>query len=138
MESDKRDDLDRLIDSVLRNEPERDVPFAFHRGVEERVQIASLLNRERKHFRRCWAFAGTLVGCGATVAAVGWFGAGFPDLVGRAVPGALGSYDHFVFVLANRWPSMALASLALLSAAGSAHYAFARGLSKKGSSLGRA
>lgn len=138
MESDKRDDLDKLIDSALRDEPEHDVPFAFHRGVEERVQIASLLNRERKRFRRCWTVAGTVVSCMATAAAMAWFGAGIPDLVGRAVPGALGSYDHFVFVLANRWPSMALASVALLSALGAAYYALARGLSHKPSGVGRA
>ncbi len=131
MESEKRDELDSLIDSVLRDEPERNVPFAFHRGVEERLHIASLLDRERKRFRTCWAFAGTVAGILAAGTAMAWFGAGIPDLVGRAVPGALGSYDQFVFVLANHWLSMALASIGLLAGLAAAYYALARGLSHR-------
>ncbi len=138
MESDTRDELDGLIDSVLRDEPERDVPFAFHRGVEERLQIASLLDRERSRFRRCWAFAGTVAGVLAAGTAVTWFGIGIPDLVGRAVPGALGSYDQFMIVLANRWPSMALGSIVLLMGLGAAYYALARGLSYRRSGGDRA
>lgn len=138
METDKKDALDRLIDSVLRDEPERNVPFAFHRGVQERLQIAALLDRERKHFHTCWAFAGSVAAILATGAAMVWFGVGIPDLVGRAVPGALGSYDQFVLVLANRWPSIALVSLVPLAALGAASYAFARGLSHRRSSVGRA
>jgi len=137
MQPDKKDELDLLIDSALRDEPERDVPFAFQRGVEDRVQIASLLNRERKHFRGCWALAGTVAGCLSTAATMTWFGAGVPDLVGRAVPGALGSYDHFVFVLSTQWPTMALASTALLSVLGAAYYTLARSLSQTRSGVGR-
>ena len=138
MEPDEKDEIDLLIDSALRDEPERDVPFAFHRSVENRVQIASLLNRERKHFRRCWTLAGTVAGCLSTAAAMTWFGAGVPDLVGRAVPGALGSYDHFMFMLAAHWPTMALASTALLSVLGAAYYTLARSLSRTRSGVGRA
>ena len=138
METNEKDDLDSLIDSALRDEPERNVPFAFHRGVQERVQIAALLDRERKHFRTCWAFAGSVAGMLTAGAAMVWFGAGIPDLVGRAVPGALGSYDQFVLVLADRWPTMALVSVILLAGLTAAYYAFARGLSHRRSSVGRA
>ncbi len=126
MEPENPSDLDRLIDNTLRNEPERDVPFGFHRGVEERLKIAALLDRELKRFRTCWAFAGILA-VALTCATVSvWLGADLPGAAARAFPGVLGSYDSFILTLAMRWPTVALTSTALLALLCGAYIAFAR------------
>lgn len=137
MEPENSGELDRLIDSALRNEPERDVPFGFHRGVEERLKMAALLDRELKRFRTCWASAAVL-SVALTCATVSvWLGAGLPGAAARAFPGLLGSYDSFILTLAMRWPTIALTSTALLALLCGAYIALTRRLQARRSRPGR-
>ena len=96
MPPDEQDKLDALIEAALRDEPERSVPFGFHRAVDERLQMAALLDLERGRFRRCWISAGAFAALVALATSVGWIAADVSGTISRAVPGALGSYDQFV------------------------------------------
>lgn len=137
MEPENPSELERLIDNALRSEPERDLPFGFHRSVVERLKIAALLDRELKRFRACWASAGLLaVALACSVLSV-WLGADLPGAAARAVPGALGSYDRFILLLARHWPTMTLTSAGLLALLCGAYMAFARRLQARRSQLGR-
>lgn len=128
MEPENPNELDRLIDNALRSEREQDVPFGFHRAVDERLKVAALLDRELRRFRACWASAGILALALACTTVGVWLGADLPGAAARAIPGALGSYDRFILVLARHWPTMTLTSAALLAPLGGAYIVFARRL----------
>ena len=102
MTTDNPKNLDALIDEALRTQPERDVPFGFQRRTTERLRLVVLLDREVAQFRAAYTGAVvflSLLGLGGGLA---WFVIDVPELIARAVPGALGFYDQFMlFVAAN-------------------------------------
>lgn len=97
------DDLDGFIESALRSEPFRPVPFGFQRRVEDRLRVAALCERERRRFRRCMTVAG-MVMVGLVSAGIFFvFLAGAGGLA-ASIPGFLGFYDGFVSLAAFWWP----------------------------------
>lgn len=126
MKPDHPDNLDEIIDAALRSEAEHDVPFGFHRRTQERLQIAAMLDTEVANFRSSWAGALVTTALLTLAAGIAWFMIDIPDLLGRAVPGILGYYDHFLLLVIGNGATLGATSALLLLSAAIAHVALDR------------
>lgn len=131
MPFDEQEKLDILIEAALRDEAKQDLPFGFHRAVEERVQMAALLDLERGRFRRCWQSAVAFVTLVAVATTLGWIFGDIATTLVRTVPGALGSYDQFMLLLAAYWPAMTLTSIAMVTILGCTYFVLSLSLSPR-------
>lgn len=129
MPPDEHEKLDRLIEAALRGEAKQDLPFGFHRAVSDRVQMAALLDLERGRFRKCWFSAGAFVALVTAATTLGWIAGDIATTLVRTIPGALGSYDQFMLLLATYWPAMTLTSMAMATILGLAYFVLSRNLS---------
>ncbi len=137
MRDDEQDKLDVQIDAALRDEPYRELPIGFRRSVDERVQMAVLLDLERGRFRRCWFSAGAFVALVALATTVGWVAGDVAAGLKRTVPGALGSYDQMMVLLASNWPAISLTSGAMAIVMGFVYFALSPTLSLTRSARGQ-
>lgn len=85
--------MDEFIDAALMDEPLREVPFAFHARVQDRLRVTKALQRERVQFKNrilsSFFVLTALVGIASSI-----LFSSMPNLI-DSVPGVLGHYDHF-------------------------------------------
>lgn len=109
MDLNEMDELDRMIEDALRNEPMRQVPQGFQRRISSRLHVAALVQTERHGFRfRMAATASVLLVL--VVAIVGVPAAAFYQGWGvQSVPGALGYFDYLVVFAFQYWGEIVVA-----------------------------
>lgn len=113
MHEQERGTLDDFIESALKSERLRAVPPHFHRTVVRRVQVAVLVDRERRRFRRCVGSAVTVAAVLSGVTILAALGSGIRESLVQSIPGALGMYDQFVYLAGQWWPSAVATTTAL-------------------------
>lgn len=96
-------DLDALIDRALSEEPMLRAPVTLQRGVEERLRIADLRDREKMRFRLSMvtlllALVSALFAAGALL----WF-TNLSLLAKTGVSGGRGHYDYYATALVQSW-----------------------------------
>ena len=101
MKRDDFDSMDDFIEAALRSEPMLPVPFGFARSVEERLQVAALMERERRRFVRCFGIAGILTAAVAALMVAVFAQGNLVAAVVQNVPGALGHLDYALSVAAT-------------------------------------
>ena len=111
MQPNNFDALDQFIDTALRDDPIRPVPFGFGAAVANRVRAAAMLRRQRRHMRQSLAalFLGALVVIAG--AAATWQSGG--EFLSR-VPGGLGYVDYWSVQMTGLWPGIAASAVLLL------------------------
>lgn len=118
MDPEAMNELDRLIEEALSNEPTRPVPATFHRRLDERIRIASLLEAERRQFRYHMSVLG-VVSVAFGVAMVGlplW--TYFNGWLGQEMPGGMGRIDSSVgLTVLQGWESVGMSGLLALAGA---------------------
>lgn len=98
-------DLDALIEEALREEPFLHAPSSLHRGVEARLAMAALRDREQMRFR--WSMAVLVLSfCAVLLTAGGlvWFthlGLLYQD----GVSGGRGQMDYYTTSVVMTWTS---------------------------------
>jgi uncharacterized membrane protein YbjE (DUF340 family) len=96
-------DLDALIDQALSTEPLLRAPLTLQRGVEERLRIADLRDREKMRFRLSMAtLLLALVSALFAAGALLWF-TNLSVLAKAGVSGGKGQYDYYATALAQFW-----------------------------------
>ncbi len=99
------DALDALIDEALRGEPYLSAPLSLHRGVEARLRIASLLDREKTRFTCSMAaFLGVLAASLSVAGLLLWF-TNLSFLYSEGVSGGKGWLDYYATAWAMSWTS---------------------------------
>lgn len=101
------DDIDRLIESALKQERMQSLPPGFGARAQERVAIAALVMRERRRFRRCLAVGILGIASVMTSGAMAAFFGGLPAAIAESVPGAMGFYDQLSVFVSVWWPGLA-------------------------------
>ncbi len=97
--------LDALINEALSDEPFLKAPITLQRGVEARLRIAALRDREKKRFAISMATLALLFVAGFIAAAVlVWF-TKLSFLYTEGVSGGKGQFDYYITAM-----TMALAS----------------------------
>lgn len=96
-------DLDALIDQALSAEPVLRAPVTLQRGVEERLRIADLRDREKMRFRLSMAtlllaLVSSLFAAGALL----WF-TNLSVLARAGVSGGRGQFDYYATALVQSW-----------------------------------
>jgi hypothetical protein len=96
-------DLDALIDQALSAEPVLRAPVTLQRGVEERLRIADLRDRELMRFRLSMAtlllaLVSSLLAAGALL----WF-TNLSVLAKAGVSGGKGQFDYYATALVQSW-----------------------------------
>ena len=115
MNHDDFDNLDDFIDSALREERNRNVPFGFHRNVEENLRIAAAIQVERSKYRLALLIGVsfyTLLFGSATLYMI--LGAIFTS-IGDTMPAFLSYYDQFSLAVSLWWTELAAFSGLLTS-----------------------
>ena len=121
------ENLDNLIETALSEEPMRQVPEDLHRRVLDRVQISSMLERERLRFR--YAVTGLVCSMMASVALMG-FVLLFFDLhllMDQGISGGKGHFDALAASMKLSWWSQQgvyIFLLALFLTGGGALFSF--------------
>lgn len=109
MDLDEMDELDGMIEEVLRTEPMHSVPAGFHRKMESRLRVTALIKQEQQGFRFRMAASAVVfavlgfvvVGVPAVAFYQGW--------MVRSVPGAMGYFDYLVVYALQSWDKVVLA-----------------------------
>ena len=96
-------DIDALIDQALSSEPMLRAPATLLRGVEERLRIADLRDREKMRFRLSMAtlllaLVSSLFAAGALL----WF-TNLSVLAKAGVSGGKGQFDYYATTLVQFW-----------------------------------
>ena len=99
----KKIDIDALIDQALSAEPLLRAPVSLQRGVEERLRIADLRDREKMRFRLSMAtlllaLVSSLLAAGALL----WF-TNLSVLAKAGVSGGKGQFDYYATALVQSW-----------------------------------
>ncbi len=99
----KKFDIDALIDQALSEEPMLRAPVSLQRGVEERLRIADLRDREKMRFRLSMAtlllaLVSSLLAAGALL----WF-TNLSVLARAGVSGGKGQLDYYFTALVQSW-----------------------------------
>lgn len=103
MNRDDFDDMDDFIDAALKDERMRNVPFGFHRKVEDNLRVAAAIQTERNKYRLCMLIGValyTLVFGSATLYMM--LGAIFTS-VSETLPGFLAHYSQYSQALEIWW-----------------------------------
>ncbi len=96
-------DIDALIDKALSAEPMLRAPVSLQRGVEERLRIADLRDREKMRFRLSMATLSlALVSALFAAGALLWF-TNLSVLAKAGVSGGKGQYDYYATALVQFW-----------------------------------
>jgi hypothetical protein len=96
-------DIDALIDQALSTEPLLRAPVTLQRGVEERLRIADLRDREKMRFRLSMAtLLLALVSALGAAGALLWF-TNLSVLAKAGVSGGKGQYDYYATALVQSW-----------------------------------
>jgi len=89
-------ELDAMIEDVLKSERMLSAPLNFHRRVDERVRIAALKERERARFS-FWMLSIAASACGALfLAAVAIAVTNLNVIVTNGVSGGKGTFDYYL------------------------------------------
>jgi len=99
----KKIDIDALIDQALSKEPMLRAPASLQCGVEERLRIAALRDREKMRFRLSMvtlllALVSSLLAAGALL----WF-TNLSVLAKAGVSGGKGQFDYYFTALVQSW-----------------------------------
>jgi hypothetical protein len=118
MDREPMDQLDALIEEALSSETPRPVPATFHRRLDNRLRIASLLETERRQFRYHMALLGivtaafgvTMVGLPLWTYFNGW--------LGQEMSGGMGRIDSSVgLTVLQGWETVGISGLVALTGA---------------------
>ena len=117
MSRDNLQPIDKLIDSALRSEPERDVPSGFHNRVMERISAEALESAQaaqRTHrFVRPAVFMAVLAAALLVVPMVSFY----EQWTHQALPGGMGLLDYAIaWIDLSRMGSLADLTAVALSA----------------------
>lgn len=96
-------DIEALIDQALASEPMLRAPVSLQRGVEERLRIADLRDREKVRFRL--SMATLLLALFSSLFAAGallWF-TNLSVLAKAGVSGGKGQWDYYATALVQSW-----------------------------------
>jgi hypothetical protein len=116
------EEWDALLDEALGREPMRPVPLGLYRDIRVKLQIAAMLDKERRRFRRTlmMGFAGI-----CSIAGLSFLVAQLTEASGIAsgvMFGGMGMYDSMAATMGVEWSAFTLllfvvaAGLAVLSA----------------------
>lgn len=118
MEENNFDAFDRAIEEALASEPLKPVPFGFRRTVDKRVRLARLVQRERRHFRKCLVMASVVfVGLTGLLGGAALIG-NWPGAILGSIPGAMGMLDFAVARFTPWGPGLAGVAVLLAAASG--------------------
>ncbi len=99
----KQDRLDGLIARALQGDPQLKAPVTLLQGVEERLRIAELRDREQRRFRYSMVMFASMAGGALFLAAAGLWLTSLHLISNVGVSGGKGFFDYYTTALVLGW-----------------------------------